>query len=153
MSALNTRRALNQFTDPRFERLEVHSVRVLRAGAVIDHTNSPGFEVFPAASDNMERLVFDGRLTVHFTVPDVRVGDVVETCFSLYGMRRSLGNRHATWITFEWPAGIIDARHRLRVPDGKIVRRRAVNNPPETQEKTRRRRHRVFLAQCQSGPP
>jgi transglutaminase-like putative cysteine protease len=121
--------------DPRFERLEVHSVRVLRAGAVIDHTNASGFEVF-RRERNMERLVFDGRLTVHFTVPDVRVGDVVETCYSIYGMRRSLGNRHATWITFEWPAGIIDARHRLRVPEGKIVRRRAVNNPPETQENT-----------------
>src|SRR5690606_20802924 len=64
--------------DPAFERVDVHSIAVIRGGQRIEHTTNAFFEVL-RRERNMERLQFDGRLTVHFTIPDVRQGDVVET--------------------------------------------------------------------------
>jgi transglutaminase-like putative cysteine protease len=116
--------------DPAFERIEVHSIAVIRDGQRIEHAHNAFYEVL-RRERNMERLLFDGRLTVHVTLPDVRVGDIVETSYTLYGMRKSMGGRHAAWIPFEWAVGIIEVRLRLRTPQHRTVRERAVQNPPE----------------------
>ncbi|MEJ0059297.1 MAG: DUF3857 domain-containing protein [Terricaulis sp.] len=115
--------------DPNYERIEVHFIRVLRGAESIDHTLSTGFEVMRRERD-LEQLKFDGRLSVHLTIPDVRVGDVVEFAYTTYGMRPLLGDRHACWIGFEWPHGVVDVRHRLRRPATRAVGVHAVNNPP-----------------------
>ncbi|GAM96685.1 transglutaminase-like enzyme [alpha proteobacterium U9-1i] len=116
--------------DPAFERLEIHSVRVLRGEREIDHTFSDGFQVL-RREQNLERLIFDGRLTIHFTIPDVRPGDIVETMVSIYGMRRSLGGRHTAWMNFEWGAGVIDLRVRQRAPASRTIAELRMNHPPE----------------------
>ncbi|MBC7768103.1 MAG: DUF3857 domain-containing protein [Phycisphaerales bacterium] len=115
--------------DPAFERLEVHSIAVIRAGQRIEHTTSAFFEVL-RRERNMERLQFDGRLTIHVTLPDVRAGDVVETSYTLYGMRKSLGGRHASWVPFEWSVGICETRLRQRTPPERVVAERAFLGVP-----------------------
>jgi len=116
--------------DPAFERLDVHSIAVIRAGQRIEHTGTAFFEVL-RRERNMERLQFDGRLTIHVTLPDVRQGDVVETSYTLHGMRKSLGGRHASWVPFEWSVGIIETRLRQRTPKDRIVAERAFLAVPE----------------------
>lgn len=116
--------------DPAFERLDVHSIAVIRAGQRIEHTGSAFFEVL-RRERNMERLQFDGRLTIHVTLPDVRQGDVVETSYTLFGMRKSLGGRHAAWVPFEWSVGICETRLRHRAPIGRKVAERAFLSAPE----------------------
>ncbi|MES1197511.1 MAG: DUF3857 domain-containing protein, partial [Pseudomonadota bacterium] len=115
--------------DPTYERIEIHFIRVLRGAETFDHTQSPMFEVM-RRERNLEQLRFDGRLSVHLTVPDVRVGDIVEIAYTTYGMRPLLGDRHAAWIGFEWREGVIEVRHRLRRPEGRDVRTRSVNDAP-----------------------
>ncbi len=116
--------------DPAFERLDVHSIAVIRAGQRIEHTTTAFFEVL-RRERNMERLQFDGRLTIHVTLPDVRQGDVVETSYTLFGMRKSLGGRHASWVPFEWSVGICETRLRQRTPLGRKVAERAFLGAPE----------------------
>ncbi|HVY86323.1 MAG TPA: DUF3857 domain-containing protein [Caulobacterales bacterium] len=115
--------------DPTYEKIEIHFIRVLRGEEVIDHTNSPMFEVM-RRERNLEQLKFDGRLSVHLTIPDVRVGDVVELAYTTYGMRPLLGDRHAAWIGFEWREGVVEVRHRLRRPTSRAVAIRTVNETP-----------------------
>jgi transglutaminase-like putative cysteine protease len=119
--------------DPAFERLEVHSIAVIRAGQRTEHAMTAFFEVL-RRERNMERLQFDGRLSVHVTLPDVRPGDIVEQSFTHYGMRKSLGGRHSAWVAFEWGVGIIDVRVRLRRPRRRVVGEFALNHPPEPTE-------------------
>jgi hypothetical protein len=116
--------------DPAFERLDVHSIAVIRAGQRIEHTTTAFFEVL-RRERNMERLQFDGRLTIHVTLPDVRQGDVVETSYTLFGMRKSLGGRHASWVPFEWSVGICETRLRQRTPTTRTVAERAFSTTPE----------------------
>jgi transglutaminase-like putative cysteine protease len=119
--------------DPAFERLEIHSIAVIRGEQRIEHADTAFFEVL-RRERNMERLQFDGRLSVHVTLPDVRPGDIVEQSFTHYGMRKSLGGRHSAWVAFEWGVGIIDARVRLRRPRRRVVGEYALNNPPDPTE-------------------
>jgi|GEM_PF-558288 len=116
--------------DPAFERLEVHSIAVIRGERRIEHTGTAFFEVL-RRERNMERLQFDGRLTIHVTLPDVRAGDVVETSYTLYGMRKSLGGRHAAWEPFEWSVGICETRLRQRTPVGRVIAERTFLAAPE----------------------
>jgi hypothetical protein len=115
--------------DPKFERIEVHGVTVIRAGQRIEHAGSALFEVL-RRERNMERLQFDGRLTLHLTLPDVRQGDVIETAYTTYGMRKSLGGRHSAFLGLEWAVGIVDVRVRQRWPKHREISERAYNNVP-----------------------
>ena len=116
--------------DPRFERIDVHSIAVIRNGARLEHSGTAFYEVL-RRERNMERLLFDGRLTVHVTLPDVRVGDVVETSYTLYGMRKSLSNRHSAFIPLEWGVGIVETRLRQRAPKDLVVAERNYGDVPE----------------------
>jgi Domain of Unknown Function with PDB structure (DUF3857)/Transglutaminase-like superfamily len=115
--------------DPAFETLDVHSVAVIRNGQRIEHADAGFFEVL-RRERNMERLQFDGRLTIAMTMPDVRQGDVVESCYTLTGMRRSLGGRHALWIPFEWSVGIVETRLRQRAPKQRAIAERGFGDAP-----------------------
>lgn len=119
--------------DPAFERVEIHSVAVIRDGKRIDHTETAQFEVM-RRERQMEMNLFDGRLTLHATLPDVREGDVVETCFTQYGMRKSLQNKHAAWLAFEWAVGVVEVRVRQRSPAGKTIAEKGFCNPPQGRE-------------------
>jgi len=119
--------------DPAFERLDVHSIAVIRGAQRIEHTQTAFFEVL-RRERNMERLQFDGRLTIHVTLPDVRQGDVVETSYTLFGMRKSFGGRHAAWVPFEWSVGICETRLRQRTTASrKIAERNFLTTPEATQ--------------------
>lgn len=116
--------------DPQFERVDVHSIAVIRNGERVEHAGTAFFEVL-RRERNMERLLFDGRLTVHVTLPDVRVGDVVETSYTLFGMRKSLNGRHAAFIPLEWGVGIVETRLRQRTPKDLVVAERAFGEAPQ----------------------
>lgn len=116
--------------DPAFERVEIHSVAVIRGGERVEHATSAFFEVL-RRERNMERLQFDGALTIHLTLPDVRPGDIVETSYTAYGMRKALGGRHSAFIGLEWAVGICEVRLRQRSPKQRMIAERTYNNVPE----------------------
>lgn len=115
--------------DPAYERLEIHNVTVIRADQRIEHAERAAFEALRREA-NMERLQFDGRITVHVTLPDVRPGDVVETSYTTYGMRKSLAGRHSAFINLEWQTGIVDVRIRQRSPTHRVIDERRYCNAP-----------------------
>lgn len=115
--------------DPRFERIDVHSIAVVRGGDRVEHAGTAFYEVL-RRERNMERLLFDGRLTIHVTLPDVRVGDVVETSYTLFGMRKSLNGRHSAFIPCEWGVGIVETRLRQRAPRTRVVAERPFGDAP-----------------------
>jgi len=116
--------------DPRFERVDVHSIAVIRAGQRVEHSATAFYEVL-RRERNMERLLFDGRLTIHVTLPDVRVGDVVETSYTLFGMRKSLSGRHSAFVPFEWGVGIVETRLRQRTPTHRTIAERTYGDVPQ----------------------
>ncbi len=116
--------------DPTCERLEIHYVRVLRGDKTFDHAGSRYFDVIRRERD-LEQYKFDGRRSAFLSIPDVRAGDIVETAFTLYGMRPIFSGRHACIIYFDTHVGVLEMRHRLRAPETRTIKTRAVRHPPE----------------------
>lgn len=116
--------------DPGYQRIDVHFVRVLRGAAVIEHAKADAFQLLRRET-NLERLIFDGRLTASLLIPDVRIGDIVDLAVTVYGNVPVLGRRHAAWVVFDSFNPWFEHRHRLLRPLDRNVIAKAYNNPPE----------------------
>lgn len=116
--------------EPSCQRVEIHRIWIRRGGQTIAHENADGFEIM-RRERNLEQRIFDGRMTVHFAIPDVRPGDVVEIAYTLYGERPSVAGRHALWRPFQaFGLGVLDTRHRLLAPQDRIIKTKATNQAP-----------------------
>jgi hypothetical protein len=120
--------------NPAFEDLHIHSICVIRDGVAFEHAKPENFEIF-RRERRLERLMLDGRLSVTLITPDVRVGDLIETAYTIYGLNPALGGLHTAWIGFAWSAPILDTRHRLRHPATRPMAVKGFCNPP-AEEKT-----------------
>lgn len=115
--------------DPGYQRIEVHFARVLRGPEVIDHARADAFQLLRRET-NLERLIFDGRLTASLLIPDVRIGDIVDFAVTVYGNVPVLGRRHAAWVVFDSFNPWFEHRHRLLRPLGRNVTAKTFNDPP-----------------------
>jgi transglutaminase-like putative cysteine protease len=116
--------------DPGYQRIEVHFVRVIRGDERIEHARPEAFQLLRRET-NLERLIFDGRLTASLLIPDVRIGDVVEVCVTVYGSAPVLGGRYVAWATFDGFQPWFESRQRLVRPRARRVFMKGYNSPPE----------------------
>lgn len=116
--------------DPGFQRLEVHFVRVVRGGNYIEHAKPETFQLLRRET-NLERLVFDGRLTASLLIPDVRVDDIVEVSGTLYGTVPVLNGKYVTWVVFDSFNPWYETRQRLVRPLDRRVHVKRFNDPPD----------------------
>jgi transglutaminase-like putative cysteine protease len=98
--------------EPSFERLVIHHVRVLRGGEVRELASPEHLQVFRRERD-LERAVYDGRLTINLIIPDLRVGDIVDACFSSVGANPALGGLLDARATLQWGVPVAHRRFRL----------------------------------------
>lgn len=71
-----------EFSPPR-ERLVVHSIRIIRGDEVIDALEGQTFQTL-RRENNLEASMLDGRLTATLQPRDLRVGDILETAFTIH---------------------------------------------------------------------
>lgn len=119
--------------NPSYERLIIHGIRVWRDGAVREVARPEAFELFRREL-NLERAVYDGRLTAHMIVPDVRVGDVVDTAFSIIGANPVLKDSLSIAPRLQWSSPVIETRVEIRVPEGRAVSLRPFGRLPKLQD-------------------
>lgn len=68
---------INLQFDPSRHKVTLNHLRIIRDGAVIDRLASTKFDIFRQEKD-AEKGLYDGWLTAHVNVEDVRVGDIVD---------------------------------------------------------------------------
>jgi transglutaminase-like putative cysteine protease len=108
---------LNIVVDPTFQRLAIHSLQIVRAGAVIDERKSARITVLPQETELRERI-YNGRYNINVLLADVRAGDVIEYSYTLHSQEKLFPGHFATrfdvgWdemihrehVRFSWPAG------------------------------------------------
>lgn len=69
--------------DPSSETVQVHAVRILRGDQVIDVLQDQSFQIIQR-ENNLESSMLDGRLTATLQPRDLRVGDILETAFTIH---------------------------------------------------------------------
>jgi hypothetical protein len=70
--------------DPYHDELTLHHIRILRGDEVIEIDAAARYLVMRRERE-FERLVLDGRWTLAVTLPDVRVGDIIDMAMTLSG--------------------------------------------------------------------
>ena len=111
--------------DPSREKLSFNRLTVIRNGVAIDKLAEAKFEIFRRETDS-ERGIFDGRLTAHVDLSDVRVGDIVD-----YATTYEITPTVAQDLLFahfqtEWGEPVALAREKIIWPTEKPLNIRAV---------------------------
>ncbi len=122
---LQSASAFDASFDPSCEQLVVHHVRVIRPGAPTRELAEPqNFEVL-RRERNLERAIYDGRLSVHLVIPDLRVGDIIDACYAVEGSSPVLRDAFCAHLRFQWglPIGVV--RFRLFAPSSRAITTRA----------------------------
>ena len=70
--------------NPYYDDLTIHYIRILRGDEVIEVDVEKRYFVM-RRERSFERLVLDGRWTLAINLPDVRVGDIIDTAMTLAG--------------------------------------------------------------------
>lgn len=110
--------------NPQHERVVIHAVRVHRGGETREAGAPEAFEIIQREL-NMERAVYDGRMTAHMVIPDVREGDVVEMIHSIIGANPALKGRFAWSFILQWSESVVETRCTVRAAaNRKLTSRR-----------------------------
>ena len=98
--------------DPEYQSVLIHHLRVIRDGVAREINCASNLQILRRELD-LERARYDGRLTAHVTVPDVRVGDVVDFAFTVEGENPILRSKFGTELRLQWVVWV--ARTRVRI--------------------------------------
>src|SRR5262247_1672777 len=84
---------------PEYNKLKLHTVRVLRNGESLDRTATSTVR-FLQRETGLEQGVYSGEVTASILVSDLRVGDTLEFAYSLHGQNPVFGGKFietASW--------------------------------------------------------
>jgi len=88
---------LRFYFEPSYQQLTIHFVRVLRKGAVIDSLNPSEVKMIQE-EDELDQQLYNGTTAAVIFVNDIRVGDVIEYAYTVYGDNPVLGGRFTDMI-------------------------------------------------------
>jgi len=97
--------------DPAFQKLVFHKIDIIRNGKTIKKLAIDKIKTAQREA-NMERFLYDGRLTAFINLTDVRIGDKLEYSYSIIGSNPIYENKFHSKIYFQYsvPVGIIHNR-------------------------------------------
>lgn len=128
---------------PVFQHVLLHSVVIRREGRVLDRKPATDLQVL-RREGALEAALLDGRNTLNATIPDVRIGDIVDYSYSVIGANPVFGDAYYDLYTarFSQPLGLRVLR--VDYPEGKPMHWRAPRQFSVAQ-RTDAGRHRLEL--------
>lgn len=92
---------INISFDPAYQTLIFHSLRLVREGQSIDKLRTARYSVLQREQE-LEKLIYDGRLSANHILDDVRVGDIVEYSYSINGTNPVYGDVFSYSFYTQW---------------------------------------------------
>ena len=112
--------------DPALDTLTIHRYRIVREGKVIDLLGDGSKLTVVRRETNLERATLDGELTATFQPEDVRVGDTIDTAYTVVHRDPALAGRSQVVVGIAPGVSFGRVRTRILWPEGKAVRWRAL---------------------------
>jgi hypothetical protein len=106
--------------DPSYQTLIFHSLKIIRNGHSINKLNFRDIKVIQR-EENMDRYLYDGRLTAIANLTDIRVGDIIDYSYSVCGDNPIFGGIYNK-IYLQYAIPIELFIHRLLVPEDRKLR-------------------------------
>lgn len=102
--------------EPSYEKIVLHQLDLIRGG---ERTSLLGRiePRFLQREQSLDMDLYDGRVSVVWEIPDVRVGDVLEYAFSIRGRNPVLGDRLAGMHSTRWAVPVDLFQLRLSWPE------------------------------------
>lgn len=120
--------------DPTYEKLIIHKIDVIRDGERIPKLDLRRIETIQRES-NLERNLYDGRLTSIVNLNDMREGDILDYAYSIIGQNPIYQGGYSNILYFQYPAAIGKLHTKVRVPDNDTFEFKYFNNAPEATER------------------
>ena len=98
-SALGTASQFEIPFDPSYETLAFHHLFIVRGGKKIDKLEPARIELLQRETE-LEKRMYNGRVTASIQVQDVRVGDQIDMAYSVRGMNPVFDGKYVDWV---WP--------------------------------------------------
>lgn len=109
---------------PSSDDLTVHSLKIIRDGAVLDVLPTARFQIIQR-ENNLESAMLDGQLTANVQTPGLQVGDELEFAATIRRRDPTLGDRSNGFMQLPTTGSLGTYRARLLWDDGKAMRWRA----------------------------
>jgi lipoprotein NlpI/transglutaminase-like putative cysteine protease len=121
--------------NPGYQRFVLHHLRVNRNGKAIDKADDKHVQLLQRETQ-LERRLYDGRITFHIVLDDVRVGDEVDFAYSIVGANPVFGGRLTQLSFMAAERGPVAAyRVRLLTPSDRTIAQRI--GPKDAESQTR----------------
>ncbi len=100
---------------PEYQRVEIHAIEVRRGGQVTDRRDAARIEVLRREED-LDDAMYDGEHTLSITLPDLRVGDIVDYSYSVVGDNPVFGGDYHGSYTARFSSALAYRRVRALYP-------------------------------------
>jgi transglutaminase-like putative cysteine protease/lipoprotein NlpI len=120
--------ALGQYEisfQPEYQRVQLHSLRILRDGAVIDKLKNADIR-FLQRETNLDQGLYSGAITAAIVTEDVRVGDTLELAYSIIGQNPVFEGKFFEAAAWDSPAPLSLRRVSLDMPEQRAIHYRLI---------------------------
>lgn len=112
---------------PAYQRLRLHSVRLLRSGEVLERTGSVGIR-FLQRETGLESAVYSGMVTAMLLLEDVRIHDTLELMYSIDGENPVFGGQYSQLASWDEMDPVLHRRVVLSHPGSRRIEWRMIGD-------------------------
>ena len=115
--------------DPTYEKLIFHKIDVIRDNQRISQLDYGNIETIQRES-NLEKNLYDGRLTSIINLTDIRAGDILDYSYSIVGENPVYEGGYSSSFYFEYAVPVGTLHYVVTVPDNESFEFKYFNNAP-----------------------
>src|SRR5471032_2218030 len=110
---------------PEYQRVQLHSLRILRDGQAIDKLASADIR-FLQRETGLDQGIYSGSITAAIVSEDVRAGDTLELSYSLIGQNPVFGGKFFEAAAWDSPSPVSLRRVTLDAPEDRPIFHRLI---------------------------
>ncbi len=117
--------------DPSYQKLAFHLLRVTRKdGSPVNRLDRAQIKLFQRER-NLEEFLYDGSYTAQCELEDVRVGDVLEYAFTIFGANPVKQGKYSSFFSMQWPFPVERVVTRITYPSNRKLEFLTKNRTPK----------------------
>ncbi|MFN8209222.1 MAG: DUF2569 family protein [Bacteroidales bacterium] len=115
--------------DPTYQKLHLNSLKIIRDGHVKEILVEQPYKLIQR-EENLERHIYDGRISAVFNLKDTRIGDIIEYSYTLEGFNPLYRPHYSNYLTFGYSVPVARIYKQIVAPVDNDLRFVFLNGCP-----------------------